>query len=186
MHALLPTGPGFFPPVFTPISHPGPPLLAALICPSPLLLLRLQNVITPTTKAVDHDVPISPQDIVKQGLMSQVGTPACWHSRLCLFALCFCQPATQATLQRRPACLPLCAQSVSGRLAGAPRGALTAARAAAQPLFDLAFNPEEIKARLNAVPVFAVVNNKNEFVLVAGEVSREGKQGGREGGREGG
>ena len=32
-----------------------------------------QNVITPTTKAVDHDVPISPQDIVKQGLMSQVG-----------------------------------------------------------------------------------------------------------------
>jgi len=41
---------------------------------------------------------------------------------------------------------------------------------AAQPLFDLAFNAEEIKARLNAVPVFTVVNSKNEFVLVSGEV----------------
>ena len=29
-------------------------------------------MITPTTKAVDHDVPISPADIVAQGLMSQV------------------------------------------------------------------------------------------------------------------
>lgn len=56
---------------------------------------------------------------------------------------------------------------MSARL-GAPAGA-PAARSA-QPLFDLAFNPEDIKARLNAVPVFAVVNNKNEFVLVAGEV----------------
>lgn len=44
------------------------------------------------------------------------------------------------------------------------------AATAAQPVFDLAFNPEEIKARLNAVPVYTVVNNKNEFVLVAGEV----------------
>lgn len=33
---------------------------------------RLQsNIITPTTKAADHDVPISPQDIVAQGLMTQ-------------------------------------------------------------------------------------------------------------------
>ena len=29
------------------------------------------NVVTPTTKAVDHDVPISGKDIVQQGLMSQ-------------------------------------------------------------------------------------------------------------------
>jgi phosphoribosylaminoimidazole-succinocarboxamide synthase len=29
------------------------------------------NVITPTTKAVDHDVPISPAEIVAQGLMTQ-------------------------------------------------------------------------------------------------------------------
>ncbi len=29
------------------------------------------NVITPTTKAEDHDVPISPRDIVQQGLMTQ-------------------------------------------------------------------------------------------------------------------
>jgi len=27
--------------------------------------------VTPTTKAVDHDVPISPEDIVAQGLVSQ-------------------------------------------------------------------------------------------------------------------
>ncbi len=29
------------------------------------------NVITPTTKAESHDVPISPKEIVQQGLMSQ-------------------------------------------------------------------------------------------------------------------
>ena len=47
--------------------------------------LPLQNVITPTTKAVDHDVPISPRDIVKQGLMSQVGGRPplpLWHMQL--------------------------------------------------------------------------------------------------------
>lgn len=34
---------------------------------------RLQtNVITPTTKAADHDVPISPADIVDTGLMTQL------------------------------------------------------------------------------------------------------------------
>lgn len=49
-------------------------------------------------------------------------------------------------------------------------GAAAAVRRHAQPLLELAFNPEEIKARLNAVPVYTVVNNKNEFVLVAGEV----------------
>ena len=30
-----------------------------------------QQVITPTTKAATHDVPISAQDIVKQGIVSQ-------------------------------------------------------------------------------------------------------------------
>ena len=36
------------------------------------LLRRLEgNVVTPTTKAADHDVPISPEEIVRQGLVSQ-------------------------------------------------------------------------------------------------------------------
>lgn len=38
-----------------------------------------------------------------------------------------------------------------------------------QPLYDLAFNPEEIKAKLSGIPVYAVVNQKNEFVLVSGD-----------------
>ncbi|KAL6775854.1 hypothetical protein ACKKBG_A18760 [Auxenochlorella protothecoides x Auxenochlorella symbiontica] len=49
----------------------------------------------------------------------------------------------------------------------------TAARvvsgSAPQPAFDLALAPEEIKARLANVPVFTVVNGKEEFVLVTGE-----------------
>lgn len=33
---------------------------------------RLREIVlTPTTKAADHDVPISPRDIVGQGLVSQ-------------------------------------------------------------------------------------------------------------------
>jgi hypothetical protein len=39
-----------------------------------------------------------------------------------------------------------------------------------QPIYDLAYNPEEIKARLSGVPVYTVANKQNEFVLVAGEV----------------
>lgn len=35
----------------------------------------LQAVITPTTKAEDHDLPISPAQIVSQGLMTQVRAP---------------------------------------------------------------------------------------------------------------
>ncbi len=57
-------------------------------------------------------------------------------------------------------------QSVSAHMGGAA----AAVRRHAQPLLELAFNPEDIKARLDAVPVWVVVNNKNEFVLVAGEV----------------
>lgn len=37
------------------------------------------------------------------------------------------------------------------------------------PIFDVAAHPEEIKKRLSGVPVYVVVNNKNEFVLVDGE-----------------
>lgn len=59
-----------------------------------------------------------------------------------------------------------CPQSVSARVGGAA----AAARRRAQPLLELAFNPEDLKARLDAVRVWVVVNNKNEFVLVAGEV----------------
>lgn len=44
-------------------------------------------------------------------------------------------------------------------------------RAGAQPLFDLAMAKDEVKARLSPVPVYTVANPKNEFVLVAGEVS---------------
>ncbi len=55
-----------------------PPVAAGRLCHSHLTC-RLhfrprQNVITPTTKAEDHDVPISPADIVAQGLMTQVGS----------------------------------------------------------------------------------------------------------------
>ena len=39
-----------------------------------------------------------------------------------------------------------------------------------QPVCDLAYNPEEIKARLAGIPVYTVANKQNEFVLVAGEV----------------
>ncbi|EFN52292.1 hypothetical protein CHLNCDRAFT_139038 [Chlorella variabilis] len=71
----------------------------------------------------------------------------------------------QQALMPPPGNAPLLA-SVSAQAGG---GAGRPAEGAAQPLFDLGFNPETIKARLSAVPVFAVVNNKNEFVLVAGE-----------------
>ena len=30
-----------------------------------------EAIITPTTKAADHDVPISPQEILDQGILSQ-------------------------------------------------------------------------------------------------------------------
>ena len=38
-----------------------------------------------------------------------------------------------------------------------------------QSLFDLAASPDEIKLRLSGIPVYAVVNTKNEFVLVSGD-----------------
>ena len=53
-------------------------------------------------------------------------------------------------------------QSIS--LGGSPR------RSSAQPICDVAYNPEEIKARLSGVPVYTVANKQNEFILVAGEV----------------
>ncbi|PRW59335.1 Phosphoribosylaminoimidazole-succinocarboxam ide chloroplastic [Chlorella sorokiniana] len=45
-----------------------------------------QNVITPTTKAEDHDVPISPADIVAQGLMTQSEWDSVSRAALQLFA----------------------------------------------------------------------------------------------------
>uniref|UniRef100_A0A7S0S1R7 Phosphoribosylaminoimidazole-succinocarboxamide synthase, chloroplastic n=1 Tax=Chlamydomonas leiostraca TaxID=1034604 RepID=A0A7S0S1R7_9CHLO len=45
-----------------------------------------KNVITPTTKAEDHDVPIAPKDIVAQGLMSQADWDTVSQAALALFA----------------------------------------------------------------------------------------------------
>lgn len=42
-------------------------------------------------------------------------------------------------------------------------------RRKAQAVGDVAFNPEDIKARLSGVPVFAVINHQDEFVLISGE-----------------
>ncbi|GAB4823885.1 hypothetical protein N2152v2_010931 [Parachlorella kessleri] len=44
------------------------------------------NVITPTTKAHDHDVPITPAEIVANGLMTQDDWDAVSHAALELFA----------------------------------------------------------------------------------------------------
>ena len=44
-----------------------------------------------------------------------------------------------------------------------------------QPVYELAMAKEEVKARLAPVPVYTVANPKNEFVLVAGEVSGAGQ-----------
>lgn len=56
-------------------AHPAP-VVDARLC-SVLWMRRLrENVVTPTTKAADHDVPISPEEIVAQGLVSQED----WHS----------------------------------------------------------------------------------------------------------
>ncbi len=41
-----------------------------------------RNVVTPTTKAADHDAPVSPAQIVDRGLMSQ----ADWDTVRCLVA----------------------------------------------------------------------------------------------------
>ncbi|CAL5227100.1 g10006 [Coccomyxa viridis] len=55
-------------------------------------------------------------------------------------------------------------------LGGSPR------RSSAQPICDVAYNPEEIKARLSGVPVYTVANKQNEFILVAGESGDQVKQ----------
>ncbi|PRW61470.1 TIC 22- chloroplastic [Chlorella sorokiniana] len=70
-----------------------------------------------------------------------------------------------AHMRRQPSGLAPLLASMSAHVGGAA----AAVRRRAQPLLELAFNPEEIKARLDAVPVWVVVNNKNEFVLVSGE-----------------
>ena len=43
-------------------------------------------------------------------------------------------------------------------------------------LADLAVSPDEIKLRLSGIPVYAVVNNKNEFVLVSGDGDNDDHQ----------
>lgn len=50
-------------------------------------------------------------------------------------------------------------------------------RVGAQPLLDLAMAKDEVKARLSPVPVYTVANPKNEFVLIAGDVSRDRRLG---------
>lgn len=44
------------------------------------------NVITPTTKAVDHDEPITPAEIISRGLMSKSDWEAASSAALALFA----------------------------------------------------------------------------------------------------
>jgi hypothetical protein len=46
-----------------------------------------------------------------------------------------------------------------------------------QPVIDVAMARDEVKARLASIPVYTVANPKNEFVLVAGEVSSHARQG---------
>ena len=60
-------------------------------------------------------------------------------------------------------------QCASAAVLGGHGAAPGSSALAPHPIFELAFNPEEIKFRLAAVPVFAVVNAKSEFVLVAGD-----------------
>ena len=72
----------------------------------------VQNVITPTTKAEDHDEPISPADIVRQGLMSQVGLGGWWGG-----------------WWQRPRCMLTAGRQLAAgqrRPAGAPAAACTA------------------------------------------------------------
>lgn len=45
-----------------------------------------KNIITPTTKAADHDVPISPEEIVEQGLMTRDEWNEACSKALALFA----------------------------------------------------------------------------------------------------
>ena len=60
--------------------------MPVVLLPFPLPLDRLnRNVITPTTKAETHDVPISPKEIVAQGLMSQEDWDAVSEAALKLF-----------------------------------------------------------------------------------------------------
>ncbi|PON63424.1 Phosphoribosylaminoimidazole-succinocarboxamide synthase [Parasponia andersonii] len=44
-----------------------------------------QNILTPTTKAADHDVPVTPDEIIKSGLMSQADYEEASRKALSLF-----------------------------------------------------------------------------------------------------
>jgi Tic22-like family len=56
-------------------------------------------------------------------------------------------------------CLP---QSLTSRHFGKQSGP--------QPIYELGYNPEDVKARLSGVPVYTVTDKKKDFVLVTGEV----------------
>lgn len=67
---------------------------------------------------------------------------------------------------------------MTARLAGgALAGPAAGQQRPAQLVADLAFNPEELKLRLAAVPVYTVVNGEDQFVLVKGDVSMPGALG---------
>ncbi len=65
-------------------------------------------------------------------------------------------------------------QSVSSCIAKPRAFAMEKTAWPAQPVFDLAYNPEEIKFRLSGIPVYTVINKAKEFVLVSGEVRIHG------------
>ncbi len=71
------------------------------------------NVITPTTKAEDHDAPISPKEIVEQGHMSQAdwdavggGTPPLPRLPRRRLLRCAMHAARPSTPADSPACVP--------------------------------------------------------------------------------
>ncbi|KAE8056986.1 hypothetical protein FH972_013712 [Carpinus fangiana] len=59
------------------------------------------NILTPTTKAADHDVPVTPDEIVKRGLMSQADYDEASRKALSLFeygqVICLCWLALVAS-----------------------------------------------------------------------------------------
>lgn len=65
-----------------------------------------QQVITPTTKAATHDVPISAQDIVKQGIVSQQDWDQVNHKLvICHVTFQHADPGTTTTLAAPAWCL---------------------------------------------------------------------------------
>lgn len=136
-------------------------------------LRRLQEQLQRNVQAIAHNLHNATAEAaqaVQQALMPRGGVvPLFAVSPFAAMAPLHAGLARRNGLRPPP---PRPLQSVSAALGRPAAAAAATVRSGAQPLFDLALaNPEEIKARLNAVPVYVVVNNKNEFVLVAGDVS---------------